>query len=84
MCMVSMVCINNSGYNTNNSDYIWLYDGKYWEILGLCMGIIWDYWESYGIMYGITGIIWDYVWDYVWDNRYWLVVDLPRKIMEFL
>jgi hypothetical protein len=26
---------------------------KYWEILGLCMGIIWDYWDYMGLCMGL-------------------------------
>ena len=43
---------------------------KYWEILGLCIGIIWDYWDYmgwfFGIMYRIINI--------------WLVVDQPTPL----
>ena len=50
---------NNSGYNTNNSGYIWLYDGIRYIITGwwlvstpLNMKVSWDDYSQHMITYG--------------------------------
>ena len=55
---------------------LWYYMGNYgilWGVMGLYMGILWDFVGLYGIIWdymGFYGILWDYMGLYgiIWDD----------------